>query len=104
MTKEHIGLLMALKIPFFVVMTKVDLAKDLKVKVRDLKKILSLINNKTKPVEINFAMNMEIIAQHLRGGALCPIFMVSCLSPNGFPEIKKFLFSLEQYDSHLDKS
>lgn len=49
MTKEHIGLCLFLKIPFFVVLTKIDIAPENKMEetIDELKKILkSRILNK----------------------------------------------------------
>lgn len=54
MTKEHLGIALALEIPFFIVMTKIDLVPNevLQKTIQDIKKILKAGFVNKKPLMI----------------------------------------------------
>lgn len=52
MTEEHIGLLLALDMPFFIVITKMDLAQNLDNLLRNLTDILEMGSKKKRPLLI----------------------------------------------------
>eukprot|EP00475_Leptophrys_vorax_P038831 TRINITY_DN69308_c0_g1_i1.p2 TRINITY_DN69308_c0_g1~~TRINITY_DN69308_c0_g1_i1.p2 ORF type:complete len:271 (+),score=79.49 TRINITY_DN69308_c0_g1_i1:185-997(+) len=82
MTKEHIGVAIALEIPLFVVMTKVDLAPEniLKKTLKDLFRILKhpqcakmpLLIKKDADIDTCFGETSGIIQPRI-----CPVFVVS---------------------------
>jgi GTPase len=101
MTKEHIGLCLFLKIPFFIVLTKVDMCPQNKYEetMEELKKILrhKLLNkfaieitDKTPPNEL--AKTAELMPS----GNICPIFPVSSVSKMGFDALTQFLWLIER--------
>jgi len=88
MTKEHIGLCLFLKIPFFIVVTKVDMCPQNKFEetIDELRKILKhkLLNK--FPIEItDKTSENELIktAELMPSGNICPIFPVSSVSKMG---------------------
>ena len=101
MTKEHIGLCLFLKIPFFIVLTKVDMAPQNKYDetMDELKKILRHkllnkfaieINDKTPENELNKT------AELMPAGNVCPIFSVSSVTRMGFESLTKFLWKIDK--------
>lgn len=101
MTKEHIGLCLFLKIPFFIVLTKVDMAPQNKYDetMDELKKILRHkllnkfaieINDKTPENELNKT------AELMPAGNICPIFPVSSVTKMGFDSLTRFLWKIDK--------
>lgn len=76
MTKEHLGISLALKLPFFVVVTKIDMTppeitqNTLKV----LKKILTASSVNRKPLMVDNEETNETAAAALISDRICPIF------------------------------
>jgi GTPase len=101
MTKEHIGLCLFLKIPFFIILTKVDLAPQNKYQetMDELKRLLrhKLLNK--FPIEITdkTAENEQIkVAELMPKGNVCPIFPISNVSKTGFDNLTKFIWRIER--------
>ena len=93
MTKEHLGLALALSVPVFVVITKIDMCPDnvlketLKLVIRIVKspgcrKIPALVQNKDDV--ITCALNFSSLR-------LCPIFQVSNVAGTNLDLLKHFL-------------
>lgn len=85
MTKEHLGISLALQIPIFIVITKIDIApkpvyeETLKV----LKKILNGPYAKKRAVIIKEDDDVSIYAKGITANVLCPIFSVSNVTGEG---------------------
>lgn len=97
MTKEHLGITLALKIPFFIVITKIDMCPEnvFKDTLDTLVKILKSNYVNRVPFIFNEKDNMEKIAQNLISDRICPIFCVSSVSGNGLSTLTKFMSLLE---------
>ena len=100
MTKEHIGITQALKIPMFVVVTKIDLAPPeiYNQTVANLSKILKGLCN-LKPIVVKDEKNLDQIAEMMPARQICPIFSVSNVSTTGIDVLKTFFAKLPLYDS-----
>jgi GTPase len=101
MTKEHIALCLFLKIPFFVVLTKVDMCPQNKYEetLDELRRILKhkLLNK--FPIEINDKTSEnELIktAELMPSGNICPIFSVSSVTKQGFDTLVHFIWRIEK--------
>lgn len=101
MTKEHIGLCLFLKIPFFIILTKVDIAPKNKYDetVEELKKLLKhrLLNK--FPIDITEKTTQSELAKTaelMPSGNVCPIFSVSSVSKIGFEQLTEFIWRLEK--------
>lgn len=79
MTKEHIGISMALKIPMFVVVTKLDLAPEniYQDTINTLCKILKGSACNLKSILVNDADDLDKIAEFMPNKSICPIFPIS---------------------------
>jgi GTPase len=95
MTKEHIGIANALKIPVFVVFTKVDLApaEVLKGNLEKITKILKVHCNKIPKIVRN-EKEVDEVCDTVAQGKISPIFLTSNLTGEGMDVIRKFLGKL----------
>lgn len=100
MTKEHIGITMALKIPMFVVVTKLDLAPETIYQdtLNTLSKILRGSACNLKPIIVKDAQGLDKLAESMPNKTLCPIFSISNVSGVGIPILKSFLSKLPTID------
>ncbi|CAD5122766.1 DgyrCDS11174 [Dimorphilus gyrociliatus] len=93
MTKEHLGLALALNIPVFVVITKIDkcppniLAETLKV----LQKVLKSQGCRKIPVLVQSEDDVVIAARNFTSEKLCPIFQVSNVTGERLDLLKMFM-------------
>lgn len=79
MTKEHLGLALALSVPVFVVVTKVDMcpANVLSDTMKLLIKILKSPGCRKIPVIVHNPDDVVVCATNFVSERLCPIFKVS---------------------------
>ena len=98
MTKEHMGITIALGIPFFIVVTKIDLAPEniLKETLNNIKFHLNKIGKvdvqKKKPYIIKEDEDVIICSKQMgRGTIVVPIFQVSNVTGEGLDKLKMFL-------------
>ena len=98
MTKEHLGITIALGIPFFIVVTKIDLAPEniLKETLDTIKFHLNKIGKadvqKKKPYIIKENEDVLICSKQMgRGTTVVPIFQVSNVTGEGLDKFKMFL-------------
>jgi GTPase len=79
MTKEHIGATLALKIPLFVVITKIDIAPDhiLNQTMLSLTKLLKSTGSLKIPIIIRDTSDVMIAIKSFYSPRYCPIFLVS---------------------------
>jgi GTPase len=98
MTKEHIGISMALKIPFFIVVTKIDLAPQ-QVYLDTLTKLCAIMRSPhcgRMPIVVDKDTNLSKI---IPDETICPIFSVSSVSPGvGIEQLKHFMYLLPLTD------
>ena len=95
MTKEHLGIVVSLNIPFFIVFTKIDIApKD--VKDTTINSFTTLLKNGLQRTVYNVKSQEDAKAcsQAIVGGAVVPIFQVSTVTGEGLDYLKMFLGGL----------
>lgn len=88
MTREHLGISLFLKIPFMVVLTKIDIAPGniYEETISTLQKILKSKLVEKIPIMIKQGTPVEEInkyAELMPGGKVCPIFSISSVSGSG---------------------
>jgi len=97
MTKEHLGISLALKLPFFVVVTKIDMTPSEVVDntLKTLHKLLTASSVNRKPLIVNSKEDIEISANAMVSDRICPIFQISSVSGTGVPELTNFIYKLK---------
>jgi len=95
MTKEHLGITLALDVPFFIVITKIDIAPPevLKNTIQTLSRILNGVKRTAETVkpESDFSKLISVF----KTGAICPIFSISNVTQEGIDSLKLFLSLLQ---------
>ena len=96
MTKEHLGISLALKVPIFIVITKIDIAPpNIYEETKEtLIKILKSSGCQRMPVLIKPEDDVSVFATSLASDKICPIFSVSNVNGQGIPKLKEFLSML----------
>jgi GTPase len=95
MTKEHIGIVISLGIPFFIVLTKIDIAPKEK-KEKTITDITSRIKAGFQKTILNVKSSSDatFAAQNVADGNLIPIFQISTVTEEGMNDLKTFLSNL----------
>jgi GTPase len=97
MTREHLVIALALKIPIFVAITKVDIAPE-EVYEKTKKKLSSILEtksaNKTAIYIGKDDPDLDNYAEQLSEGKICPVFTLSNVTGEGVAELKKFMSAL----------
>lgn len=93
MTKEHLGLSLALSVPVFVVVTKIDMCPPniLQETLKLLVKILKSQGCRKVPVMVRNADEVVLSATNFVSERLCPIFQVSNVTGENLDLLKMFL-------------
>ncbi|RZC35338.1 GTP-binding protein 1 [Asbolus verrucosus] len=93
MTKEHLGLALALSVPVFVVVTKIDMcpANVLQDNLKMLIRILKSPGCRKVPVMVKTTDDVILSATNFVSERLCPIFQVSNVSGENLELLKTFL-------------
>lgn len=96
MTKEHLGIALALKIPIFIVVTKIDLAPDdiKKQTIDNLFKILKSSGAQKMPILIKEEDDLKVYSESILSNTICPIFMVSSTQGDGVEKLRNFMGTL----------
>ncbi|CAF1273529.1 unnamed protein product [Adineta ricciae] len=106
MTKEHLGLALALGVPVFVVVTKIDMAPPnvLQETMKLLQRILRSPGVRKIPLLIQNNDDVITCATNFTSERLCPIFQVSNVTGENLDLLKKFLNLLTtRMDACLDE-
>ena len=95
MTKEHLGIVISLNIPFFIVFTKVDIAPK-EVKEKTINTFTSLLKTglQKSVFTVKSEKDAEFAAKNVPMGNLVPIFQVSTVTGEGLEDLKSFLSQL----------
>lgn len=98
MSKEHLGVALALSIPVFVTITKIDMCPPqiLEATIKQLSKVLRSPGCRKTPV---FVENMEQVvdcALRLGTDRICPIFQISNVTGHNLDLLRSFLNVLPQ--------
>jgi len=93
MTKEHLGLALALSVPVFVVVTKIDMCPPnvLQETLKLLVKILKSPGCRKVPVMVKSHDDVVLSATNFVSERLCPIFQVSNVTGENLDLLKMFL-------------
>lgn len=93
MTKEHLGLALALSVPVFVVVTKIDMcpANVLQDNLKLLCKVLKSQGCRKVPVMVRTPDEVVVSATNFVSERLCPIFQVSNVTGENLDLLKMFL-------------
>ncbi|OAD58181.1 GTP-binding protein 1 [Eufriesea mexicana] len=93
MTKEHLGLALALSVPVFVVVTKIDMCPPniLQENLKLLIRILKSPGCRKVPVTVKTPDDVVVSATNFVSERLCPIFQVSNVTGENLNLLKMFL-------------
>lgn len=93
MTKEHLGLALALSVPVFVVVTKIDMCPPniLQDNLKLLCKVLKSQGCRKVPVMVRTNDDVVLSATNFVSQRLCPIFQVSNVTGDNLDLLKMFL-------------
>jgi GTPase len=95
MTREHIFLCVTLKIPFVIILTKIDMASTcpdvFQNTVESINKILKFPGIRRLPLKIKNIEDVVIASRNVYTESLVPIFQVSSVSGEGLDLLKQFL-------------
>lgn len=93
MTKEHLGLALALSVPVFVVVTKIDMCPQnvLQENLKLLCKVLKSQGCRKVPVMVRSQDDVVLSATNFVSQRLCPIFQVSNVTGDNLDLLKMFL-------------
>lgn len=93
MTKEHLGLALALNVPVFVVVTKIDMCPPnvLQETLKMLQRILKSPGCRKIPVIVQNNDDVVCTATNFTSERMCPIFQVSNVSGENLDLLKMFL-------------
>ncbi|KAJ2115392.1 hypothetical protein IW146_002351 [Coemansia sp. RSA 922] len=93
MAKEHLGLALALGIPVFVVITKIDMCPPnvLDGTIKQLTKVLRSSGCRKLPIAIRDRNSVLMAASRFVGQRVCPIFQISNVTGEGIDSLQTFL-------------
>ncbi|XP_053375887.1 GTP-binding protein 2-like [Mercenaria mercenaria] len=104
-TKEHLGFALALKVPVFVVVTKIDMCRKFLIEktVSQLEKILKSPGCKKIPVRVETEDDAITAAQNFDSEKIVPIFRVSSVTGANLDLLFKFLNVIPPLNKERDK-
>ncbi|XP_059179653.1 GTP-binding protein 1-like [Physella acuta] len=93
MTKEHLGLALALNVPVFVVVTKIDMCPPnvLQETLKLLTRILKSPGCRKIPVLVQNTDDVVVTATNFTSERMCPVFQVSNVTGENLDLLKMFL-------------
>ncbi|XP_069509065.1 GTP-binding protein 1 isoform X1 [Ambystoma mexicanum] len=93
MTKEHLGLALALNVPVFVVVTKIDMcpANILQETLKLLQRLLKSPGCRKIPVLVQNKDDVIVTASNFSSERMCPIFQISNVTGENLELLKMFL-------------
>lgn len=98
MTREHLVIALALKVPIFVAITKVDIAPE-EIYEKTKAKLSSILETKSankSPIYVQKEdPDLDNIAEQLVDGKICPVFTISNVTGEGIADLKKFMSMLK---------
>ncbi len=93
MTREHIGIALSFRIPFFVVLTKVDLASEeaLQQRLTEVEQMLKMPGVNKVPLVVRTLDDAVVAAKNISSGRIAPIFPISNRTRQGHALLTSFL-------------
>lgn len=107
MTKEHLGLALALGVPVFVVVTKIDMCPPnvLQENLKVVTRVLKSPGCRKIPIFVQSYDDVITCATNFTSERICPVFQVSNVTGENIGLLKTFLSLLStRMHPHLDKS
>ncbi|KAG7672659.1 putative GTP-binding protein 1 [Nannochloris sp. 'desiccata'] len=98
MSKEHLGVALALRVPVFFIITKIDLAPAHVTQhtLTTLQSILKKPGVKKRPFVVRTRDDVVTCARHMHTDSLAPIFLTSCVTGEGLDLVRLFYNLLPQ--------
>lgn len=97
MTREHISLAFSLKLPMFIIFSKID-STPKNIYEINLEYIKTFYNKKLNlTIQVINTLNDLNNINFTKGGNIVPLFPISNVSGNGIDIVKHFLMTLEKY-------
>uniref|UniRef100_G1U6D0 GTP-binding protein 1 n=1 Tax=Oryctolagus cuniculus TaxID=9986 RepID=G1U6D0_RABIT len=105
MTKEHLGLALALSVPVFVVVTKIDMcpANILQETLKLLQRLLKSPGCRKIPVLVQSKDDVVVTASNFSSERMCPIFQISNVTGENLDLLKMFLNLLSPRTSYREE-
>jgi GTPase len=93
---------LALKLPFFIVITKIDMVEPvvLNQTLEDLKKLLQAGAVNRKPMVVTNPEDILPLSDTMNSDRICPIFTVSSVSGQNIDKLTKFLYLLKSRNEY----
>lgn len=93
MTKEHLGVAAALRLPFFLVVTKTDIcpANVFKSTIDQIKKVIRSLGGKKVPLMVKNEDDMLLCARKFTKGTIVPVFCTSSVTGLRIDLLRSFL-------------
>lgn len=93
MTREHLGLCLALRLPFFIVVTRIDATPDTvrAETIESIKELLKMPTVRKLYYPVKSEEDAIVCSKNLRADRICPIFEVSNVTMEGIERLMKFL-------------
>ncbi|CAD7955379.1 unnamed protein product [Amoebophrya sp. A25] len=97
MTREHIGIAIALRIPIIIVVTKKDMTPGnvYDANMLNICKVLKSNAVRKMPVLIKHESDVEHAANSILSERIVPVFSVSSVTGDGLPFLRSFLYNLK---------
>jgi GTPase len=98
MSREHVGIALALKVPAFFVVSKIDFSPEEKTKatVADLVAVLKRPGVRKRPFIVRTDADVFSAAYNMASDTIAPIFLVSCVDGRGLDRLRLYLNLLPQ--------
>jgi GTPase len=108
MTKEHLGIALALKVPIIAVVTKIDICPEhiLEKTLNNLNKLLKLPGANKIPIVVRNEDDVIVSAKNIVSKRITPIFLVSNVSGKDIDLLKMFLNLLpanKKWEEYIDE-
>ncbi|KAK9459547.1 P-loop containing nucleoside triphosphate hydrolase protein [Lipomyces oligophaga] len=106
MAREHLGVALALNVPVFVCVTKVDMCPPnvLQATLAQLGKILRSAGCRKMPIFISSLQDVADASPNFVSQRICPIFQISSVSGQGLDYVRSFLNLLPFYGQFDDSA
>lgn len=102
MTKEHLDIVLALDMPFFIVVTKID-ATSPEAILLELKQILTSVGCRKVPLLVTTEDDVLTAGSHQHTEQVVPIFCVSNVTGEGLERVTRFLYVVSPGISNSEK-
>ncbi len=108
MTREHLGIALALKVPIIIIITKIDICPEhiLKKTIGDITKLLKIPGSNKIPIIIRNEDDVVVSAKNITSRRIAPIFLISNVTGENLDLVRKFLNLLpanKNWEEHINE-